>query len=116
MRSHHRLRMRASARSLCVCLVGFFLLACGGEGEAGEVAVGERAPDFSLKSLDGTTFKSSSLKGEVVVLNFWATYCEPCRSEIPELNQFAAASGAKVVGISLDADGAPTVRQYEREE
>jgi thiol-disulfide isomerase/thioredoxin len=100
---------------LYVCLCGLLLLGCSDAGDPAEVVVGNRAPEFALKSLDGTTVKSSSLKGEVVVLNFWATYCQPCRGEIPELNQFAASSGAKVVGITLDPDGTPTVRQYERE-
>jgi thiol-disulfide isomerase/thioredoxin len=99
-----------------VCLFGLLLVSCGDAGEPASVAVGERAPDFALRALDGATVKSSSLKGEVVVLNFWATYCGPCRSEIPELNEFAASSGAKVVGIALDAGGAPTVRQYESAE
>ena len=108
--------MKSLSRLFCVCLAGTVLLACGGAGQPEKVEVGQRAPDFSLKTLDGTTVKSSSLKGDIVVLNFWATYCQPCRSEIPELNQFAAASGAKVVGISLDPEGAPTVRQYESRE
>jgi thiol-disulfide isomerase/thioredoxin len=101
---------------LCACLFGLLLFGCGGGGgEPAEVAVGNHAPDFTLESMDGSTVKSGSLKGEVVVLNFWATYCQPCRNEIPELNEFAASSGAKVVGIALDSDGAATVRQYERE-
>jgi peroxiredoxin len=106
--------MKSLPKSLCVFLFGLMLLGCGDAGDPAEVVVGNRAPDFALKSIDGATVKSSSLKGEVVVLNFWATYCQPCRSEIPELNRFAAASGAKVVGISLDTDGS-AVRQYERE-
>ena len=100
---------------LCVCLLGLSALACGA-GEPDEpVAVGSRAPEFALKAMDGKTVESSSLKGEVVVLNFWATYCQPCRNEIPELNQFAAAGRAKVVGITLDEGGPATVRQYEAE-
>ncbi|HKG14677.1 MAG TPA: TlpA disulfide reductase family protein [Pyrinomonadaceae bacterium] len=108
--------MKSLARTLALSLCGLLLLGCGGAGESAEVAVGSPAPDFSLESLDGVTVKSSSLKGEVVVLNFWATYCQPCRGEIPQLNEFAASSGAKVVGISLDQDGASTVRRYEKEE
>jgi thiol-disulfide isomerase/thioredoxin len=96
-------------------MYGLLLFGCGDGGDPAEVVVGNSSPDFTLKSLDGSTVKASSLKGEVVVLNFWATYCQPCRKEIPELNEFATSSGAKVVGITLDSDGATTVRQYERE-
>ena len=106
--------MKSLPRNLCVCLFGLLLWGCGDAGDPAEVVVGNRAPDFALKSIDGATVKSNSLKGETVVLNFWATYCQPCRTEIPELNRFAADSGVKVIGISLDQDGA-SIRQYERE-
>ena len=106
--------MRSLPKNLCLFLFGLLLLGCGDAGDPAEVVVGNRAPDFALKSIDGATVKSSSLEGEVVVLNFWATYCQPCRTEIPELNSFAADSGAKVIGISLDPDDT-AIRQYERE-
>jgi thiol-disulfide isomerase/thioredoxin len=82
------------------------------ESDPASVVVGGQAPSFSLTSLDGTTVKSGALKGNVVVLNFWATWCQPCMSEIPELKQLAASSKAKVVGIALDQDGAKTVKPF----
>jgi len=107
--------MRTSHLKLLFCLLAVCSAACGDGGEPEVVREGLPAPEFALKSLDGSTVESGSLKGDVVVLNFWATYCQPCRSEIPELNQIAEKSGAKVVGIALDADDAGTVRQFERE-
>lgn len=95
---------------LAACLAG-----CGETHDPATVVVGNRAPDFALVARDGTTVKSNSLKGEIVVLNFWATYCQPCRTEIPELNQVAASSKAKVVGISLDQGGAEVVRAFEKD-
>jgi thiol-disulfide isomerase/thioredoxin len=77
-----------------------------------EVVVGNTIPDFSLKSLDGRTVSKDSLKGEVVVLNFWASWCGPCMGEIPELKQVAANSKARIVGIALDDDGAETVKPF----
>ena len=77
-----------------------------------EVVVGNTIPDFSLTSLDGKTVDKDSLKGEPVVLNFWATWCTNCRAEIPELKEVAARSGAKVVGIALDETGIEAVKPF----
>lgn len=51
--------------------------------------VGARAPDFTLTAADGSTVKLSDLSGKRVVLNFWATWCPPCRAEMPDLNRVA---------------------------
>jgi thiol-disulfide isomerase/thioredoxin len=108
--------MKSVRAKIFVCLLALFLLSCSNTADPESVAVGSRSPDFTLTSLDGARVTSNSLKGEIVVLNFWATYCQPCRAEIPELNSFAESSGAKVVGITLDPEGTPAVRQYEKEQ
>src|SRR5690242_15886366 len=96
---------------LCALLVGA-MAGCSADPIPENVEVGNRAPDFTLTSLDGTTVKSETLKGNVVVLNFWATWCQPCMSEIPELKEFAADSKVKVVGIALDENGINAVKPF----
>jgi thiol:disulfide interchange protein len=68
-----------------------------------------------FKTLDGAAFSTADWKGKVIVLNYWATWCVPCRSEIPEFNRIQNEMGAKgveVVGISMDQDGAETVKPF----
>ena len=108
------MRIRLFAIILC-CICAAPYLGCAGAPEPEVVAVGSVVPQFALKTLDGATVKSNSLKGQIVVLNFWATYCPVCRGEIPDLNKLASGSGAKVVSIALDQEGAPVVRSFLKE-
>ena len=69
---------------------------------------GEPAPDFALTSLDGEQVRLSDLRGTPVVLNFWATWCGPCRDEMPHIQEaYAAGNGAFVV-LGVNAEGTPT--------
>lgn len=77
-----------------------------------EVVVGNTIPDFSLEALDGKTVDRDSLKGEAVVLNFWASWCTQCRAEIAELKELAANSKTKIVGIALDEQGLETIKPF----
>jgi peroxiredoxin len=73
------------------------------------------APDFALDDASGKPVKLSDFRGQVVLLNFWATWCAPCRIEIPWFIEFQKAHqsrGFATLGISLDEDGWDAVRPY----
>jgi len=82
---------------------------------AGGLRVGERAPAATLVSLDGERISTADLIGDVVILTFWATWCVPCRDELPLLSKYAtdhAGQGLRVLGFSLDtADQLAEVRR-----
>jgi len=73
------------------------------------------APGWDLKDIDGQTVHSSDFAGKVVVLDFWATWCPPCRAEIPgfiELQRKYQAQGLAVIGVSVDQASAGTVKEF----
>jgi peroxiredoxin len=84
----------------------------------GGINRGDIAPDFELTTLDGGKVRLSDLRGRPVILNFWASWCQPCRAEFPELRDASRASGNKglvVLGIvawnDIESDARDFVRQ-----
>lgn len=83
----------------------------------GMTRLGEVAPPFTARTLDGATTSIQNYRGRVVVLNFWATWCGPCRVEMPEFENYQAQMGERVaiLGVNmLESPGqiAPFVQQY----
>jgi peroxiredoxin len=70
----------------------------------GGLKVGAKAPDFELKTLAGDTVKLSDLKGKKVMLNFWATWCPPCKAEMPAMEEFHKEAGDEVVILAVNID------------
>jgi thiol-disulfide isomerase/thioredoxin len=82
-------------------------------------AIGDIAPDALGADITGAPRTMSSQRGRVVVLNFWATWCRPCRTEIPLLNSLQARYGSEgldVVGVSLDQDGWAAIESFVKEQ
>jgi cytochrome c-type biogenesis protein len=82
--------------------------ACTPADTSDRVEIGAPAPAYRTVSLDGDSVSLATQRGKVVLLNVWATWCHPCRAEIPELRALHAkyeARGLELVGVSVDADG-----------
>jgi len=76
---------------------------------------GDRAPEFSLLSLDGKAISLSSYRGKVVMVHFWATWCPPCIEELPTLERLYRAYFGKdleILAVSVDEGGAAAVGQF----
>lgn len=106
---------------LATALVGGGLFAAalvgGGGAETALTAPAERkqVPDFAMNTLDGKEWRLSEHKGRVLVVNLFATWCPPCRAEMPMLVESAAAyrsKGVDFVGVSLDQGGAKVVKPF----
>ena len=86
---------------------------------AANLKAGKPAPEVTLKDLEGKELSLAQYKGKVVLVNFWATWCEPCLVEIPwliEMQQKYAAQGFTVLGIAMDEEGASIVTPWVQKE
>ena len=92
---------------------------CSGEtpapSTAGPVAIGQPAPDFTLSDLNGRNYTLSQLRGKVVIVNFWATWCPPCRAEMPSMERLhrqLAGEGLVLLAVNIEKDGRRSVAQF----
>ncbi len=94
--------------TITACLALGVTVACGRSADLQPPSIGATAPAFEAVTLEGSPVALDSLKGQVVVLNVWATWCIPCLEEIPQLqsvHRTYGAQGVAVVGVSIDAAG-----------
>lgn len=113
------LRSRRDWMRMSALGVSGWLLGCGGSHNMRAAVKPEKdrkaAPDFTLKDSMGRPAKLSEYKGKVVLLNFWATWCGPCKLEIPwfvDFEQRFKDRGFSVLGVSMDEDGWEAVKPY----
>jgi peroxiredoxin len=114
-----------------VLIAGLLLLALAGAvfsaaddarvtsiAQRGAVKPGEPAPNFQLRDMNGRTMSLSDLRGKVVLLNFWATWCGPCRVEMPAMERLYRTYDRKdfeILAVSTDAQGVAVTRPFQQE-
>jgi thiol-disulfide isomerase/thioredoxin len=100
--------------ALCLLILGLGLGACGQENDFGSINVF----NIQLPDLDGNQTRLDQFKGQVILLNFWASWCAPCRQEIPDfiaLQDQYGPKGLVIVGVSLDEEGPAYLGAFARE-
>lgn len=124
------MNIRLSCRAACLrylSLFLFFAFALSGCGVPGSVGaskapigptIGAPAPDFVLEDLEGNSTRLSDFKGRPVMLNFWATWCEPCKKEMPHMqeaqDEFSASTGFTVLAVDL-GESKETAKRFLQE-
>ena len=97
---------------------GFHMARRSGSESPGSIMKHGPAPDFTLESLDGKTLRLSDLRGKAVLLNFWATWCGPCKIETPwlvELQNQYGSQGLQVIGVAMDDSGKDEIAKFAKE-
>ena len=98
--------------------VGLHMARRSGRGSTPRITRSTVAPDFSLESLEGKTMRLSDFRGKAVLLNFWATWCGPCKIEMPwfvELQQKYGSQGLQVVGVAMDDASKEDIAKFAKQ-
>ncbi|MGE6379829.1 TlpA disulfide reductase family protein [Peribacillus muralis] len=81
----------------------------------GGLKIGAKAPNFSLKTLDGKQVELADYKGKKVMLNFWATWCPPCKKEMPDMELYTKQAGDDVIVLAVNIDPENDVQSFVKE-
>ncbi len=111
-----KIRLAPLALALVLALSCCLPWGCGKSGNVPESA--HPAPDFTLRDLSGNKVRLAELRGSVVLLNFWATWCPPCREEVPSLARLdkkMTGRPFRLLAVAVDAGGAETVEGFFRQ-
>lgn len=95
-----------------------FVFSCKGPETCGPVSIGDTAPDFTYKDIDGKTVSLSEFRGKVVLVEFWATWCSPCRIITPVLNDLYKQykdKGFVILALAQKDEGTETIRSFVKE-
>jgi thiol-disulfide isomerase/thioredoxin len=102
--------------ALIVIVTGLLLLSgCPGGPPPSSVVIGEQAPEFTLLNMEGEQVSLSDFRGQVVVINFWATWCPPCREEKPTMEQLYQQKkddGLVILAVNVEENPHQVVSQY----
>jgi len=88
-------------------IVTAILLIATAQSAMSAIALGSKAPDFTLRTMGGANLRLQEQRGNVVMINFWATWCGPCQQELPKLNQLYEkyrGAGFVLLGVNVDDD------------
>ena len=98
-----------------VSAVATFAFANRAQGEDPPVPRGKPAPDITVKGLDGKAVKLSSLRGKPVFLDFWATWCPPCRASLPHTQKLAKLHGKNINVLAISNEDAKTIKDFMKD-
>ncbi len=108
--------MSVHRSALLFILIGIFVVLGCEKKNPPPPKLGDLAPPFILKDLDGKKVSLDDFKGKVVLIDFWATWCPPCKESVPDLNSLYEKyknNGVVILGLSVDAGGPNIVKAFK---